>query len=982
MKAHILSFAILALASAKSPPIEPRITYEAAKSREGIPNVNIIFPDGHEDSFVLERHYASPEHRMSGELHCNFIGHLKNEKSACVAVTGCYDREDVELTIHSKHNTDANMYVLRKDGSVKSIESNFKNHESVRGGYINKDDDELINEEELDNELDFLKLCNSGDCSSMPDKQSMKIKIGYDDTWHNSFGGDTSASTTYINSMITHMQAWMCLDSLGTKIDLETTGDYTYHQGQSWKAEPDSNSLQGPIKDLTSASTANANLWVYLCKDTEFYGVVGLAYVGSLCYSKSYSCGVNEKRGNLVSTAEVVIHEMGHNMGMLHDFDETHGGDNGPCNGQGFLSYGSAPQQWSTCSKNDFLALYNSIVASNNKYWCLPYADTACGSAPSPPPPSPSPPSPSPPSPSPPAGSCATMPQFMQDANRIVGGEAAPSMIPWQVAMLSNGWQFCGGTILDACTILSARHCFTSTSTSGKTIRAGSTNKYSGGQTRGISQVIWDTANPYNSQTLNNDWVILKLDSPLELNDDVLPACLPSSSWMPENTAAVAERCFTSGWGTLSSGGSSTSNLQYVRVPAITNAVCNNYYSGSITDPMICAGYPGVGGKDACQGDSGGPFICQDGTDAVITGVVSWGIGCAEAQYPGVYARATTALNFIQNNMGCSSTPSPPSPSPSPPSPSPSPPSNGCGSPQWQGDGYCDDDNNNEGCAYDGGDCCGNDVQTTYCSACQCLACTDNYPGWWGDGICDDGNNNEGCNWDGGDCCMGSSQNNNWCTVCACLDPDSPNYSTTSAPSACGSPQWKGDGFCDDDNNNDACDFDGGDCCGDNVQTTYCSACQCLACADNYPTWWGDNICDDGNNNVGCNWDGGDCCMGASQNNNWCTVCACLDPSAPQSGDGCGSPQWKGDGYCDDDNNNDNCDYDGGDCCGNDVQTTFCSACQCLACADNYPNWWGDGICDDGNNNQGCNYDGGDCCMGSSQNNSWCTVCACLDPNA
>ena len=74
----------------------------------------------------MERHYASPEHRMSGELHCNFIGHLKNEKSACVAVTGCYDREDVELTIHSKHNTDANMYLLRKDGTVESIESNFK----------------------------------------------------------------------------------------------------------------------------------------------------------------------------------------------------------------------------------------------------------------------------------------------------------------------------------------------------------------------------------------------------------------------------------------------------------------------------------------------------------------------------------------------------------------------------------------------------------------------------------------------------------------------------------------------------------------------------------------------------------------------------------------------------------------------------------------------------------------------------------------
>ena len=75
--------------------------------------------------------------------------------------------------------------------------------------------------------------------------------------------------------------------------------------------------------------------------------------------------------------------------------------------------------------------------------------------------------------------SLATMPDFMKNADRIVGGEAAPSMIPWQVAMLSGSFQFCGGTVLDSCTILTAAHCGINT---GHSIRAGSLTKTSGGQ--------------------------------------------------------------------------------------------------------------------------------------------------------------------------------------------------------------------------------------------------------------------------------------------------------------------------------------------------------------------------------------------------------------------------------------------------------------------------------------------------------------------
>merc|ERR1711934_403825 len=386
---------------------------------------------------------------------------------------------------------------------------------------------------------------------------------------------------------------------------------------------------------------------------------------------------------------------------------------------------------------------------------------------------------------------CADMPSFMLNSDRIVGGVDAPSMIPWQVSVRSGTFTFCGATIIDASTVLCAAHCFYQSSASGKSIRAGSTQKSSGGQIRNIAQVVWNTnaGQTYNSGTLDNDFVILKLESPLELNADVQPACLPSSAAYLD-TSSTEERCFTSGWGTLSSGGSTPEGLKFVRVPAITNAACNNDYGGSITDSMICGGYPGVGGKDACQGDSGGPFVCNDGGKAVIAGVVSWGNGCALATHPGVYARTTYVLDWIKSQMNGGT---PPEPTAAPSPTTAAPPTDGCGSPSWANDMWCDDENNNADCNWDGGDCCG-DVNTNYC------------------------------------------------TDCTCLDPEFSTTTTTTTTTeppmtGCGSPHWATDQWCDDENNNADCNYDGGvlntenckwdggDCCGANVNTNYCSDC-------------------------------------------------------------------------------------------------------------------------------------------------------------
>ena len=70
-----------------------------------------------------------------------------------------------------------------------------------------------------------------------------------------------------------------------------------------------------------------------------------------------------------------------------------------------------------------------------------------------------------------------------------------------------------------------------------------------------INHTIWNTDNgfQYNDQTLDNDFIILKLGSPLIFNKDVRPACLPSSKDYL-GLDSTEDRCFTSGWGTLESG--------------------------------------------------------------------------------------------------------------------------------------------------------------------------------------------------------------------------------------------------------------------------------------------------------------------------------------------------------------------------------------------------------------------------------------------
>merc|ERR1719445_543663 len=101
------------------------------------------------------------------------------------------------------------------------------------------------------------------------------------------------------------------------------------------------------------------------------------------------------------------------------------------------------------------------------------------------------------------------------------------------------------------------------------------------------------------------------------------------------------------GWGRIYSGGPLSDVLLEAEVDFVGNPTCNSMYSGGITGQMLCAGRTINGVTyDSCQGDSGGPIISKANGKQV--GVVSWGIGCA-ASFPGVYARVSSAYEWIQS---------------------------------------------------------------------------------------------------------------------------------------------------------------------------------------------------------------------------------------------------------------------------------------------------------------------------------------------
>ena len=255
---------------------------------------------------------------------------------------------------------------------------------------------------------------------------------------------------------------------------------------------------------------------------------------------------------------------------------------------------------------------------------------------------------------------CATAVLAQDDPGRIVGGqEADPGEWPWQVALvggttndLYNG-QFCGGAIIAREWVLTAAHCVEDSAPSALDVVAGIHDLATPDPDYRRSDVAEIVIHPgWNTDTSDNDIALLRLATPIDERPAGGGGVLPIQyvALVPENVGALTGVDSTvTGWGnTLPNppgGTNSPERLREVVVPIIANSACAGAYS-NLTDNMLCAAVP-EGGKDSCQGDSGGPLVIFNGGEWQQAGVVSFGRGCADPLYPGVYARVSRYTGWV-----------------------------------------------------------------------------------------------------------------------------------------------------------------------------------------------------------------------------------------------------------------------------------------------------------------------------------------------
>uniref|UniRef100_A0A182VVY4 Peptidase S1 domain-containing protein n=1 Tax=Anopheles minimus TaxID=112268 RepID=A0A182VVY4_9DIPT len=234
--------------------------------------------------------------------------------------------------------------------------------------------------------------------------------------------------------------------------------------------------------------------------------------------------------------------------------------------------------------------------------------------------------------------SVSLSPGYGAQMARIVGGRKTPiEEVPYQVSLRYFNNHICGGSIISHSWVLTAAHCLDWYPNNDEiSVRTGSNHQSTGGSLHAV--FYYHLHEHYDTTKYQWDVATIRVRTAMVNGPAISAIPLSSLSGWTDG-----ERVTIAGWGYLAPVGTVIDNLQMVRLDVIPRELCNQSWTGIITDDMICAGGPGL---DACEGDSGGPAV-QGGMQH---GIVSWGpVKCGNG-LPGVFTNIghPSVRNFIR----------------------------------------------------------------------------------------------------------------------------------------------------------------------------------------------------------------------------------------------------------------------------------------------------------------------------------------------
>ncbi|XP_064490028.1 trypsin Blo t 3-like [Ornithodoros turicata] len=240
-------------------------------------------------------------------------------------------------------------------------------------------------------------------------------------------------------------------------------------------------------------------------------------------------------------------------------------------------------------------------------------------------------------------------------SRRIIGGaEALEGQFPWAVYLeisFPAGATRCGGSIVTRYHVVTAAHCtlYAGSGPGEVTVRYGNTDFKKG---KPIKVERYLRHQKFVPSTFENDIAIMQLKKPFTFDKKhAVPVCIPSH---PVDVFHVPVA--VAGWGVTSMKAEglmkpTADTLQYTLVKVVPNSVCSAAFrdAGFHKELMYCAYRVNA---DACQGDSGGPMVARTRQGKFLqVGIVSYGIGCAMNDMPGVYTRLDHYYNWIKHHL-------------------------------------------------------------------------------------------------------------------------------------------------------------------------------------------------------------------------------------------------------------------------------------------------------------------------------------------